>query len=194
MTAEDDAAAVERVLAGDVDAYESIVLRWQGPLVNLAFRFCRDRHLAEDMAQDAFLQAFRRLDRWRGESRFSTWLHAVALNVYRTRMRRHLPPMDDLAGAAHLGSADDPESALDARASEALVRDSVVRLPARYRDAVVLFYFQEESVEACARMLGVSPNTFKSWLHRGRALLRRQLAPAVDETGRPHGSPRTNPA
>ena len=62
--------------------------RWQGPLVNLAYRFCRDRARSEEMAQEAFLRAFRFLDRWRGDAAFSTWLFALATNVYRSQLRR----------------------------------------------------------------------------------------------------------
>src|SRR5256885_6176399 len=88
MNAVEDEAAVERVLAGDSSAFESIVLRWQGPLVNLAYRFCRDRSRAEDMAQEAFLRAYRGLKGWRKDAAFSTWLFAVASNFYRSELRR----------------------------------------------------------------------------------------------------------
>src|SRR5512136_1607373 len=88
MSAADDQAAVERVLAGDVSAFEGLVRRWQGPLVNLAYRFCRDRSRAEDMAQEAFLRAFRALATWRRDAAFSTWLFALAVNVYRSELRR----------------------------------------------------------------------------------------------------------
>jgi RNA polymerase sigma-70 factor (ECF subfamily) len=68
--ADGDRADVDRVLAGDASAFEGIVRRWQGPLVNLAYRFCGDRGRAEDMAQEAFLRAFRGLAGWRREALF----------------------------------------------------------------------------------------------------------------------------
>lgn len=88
MSASEDQAAVERVLAGDASAFEAIVRRWQGPLVNLAYRFCWDRGRAEEMAQEAFLRVYRSLEKWRGEGAFSTWLFAVATNLYCTELRR----------------------------------------------------------------------------------------------------------
>src|SRR5438046_9967195 len=88
LGAREDEADVEKVLAGDVSAFERIVRRWQGPLVNLAYRFCRDRGRAEEMAQEAFLKAYRSLDRWRRESTFSTWLFALATNLYCSELRR----------------------------------------------------------------------------------------------------------
>src|SRR5271170_555085 len=92
MSASDDQADVEKVLAGDISAFEGIVRRWQSPLINLAYRFCRDRGRAEEMAQEAFLRAFRNLRSWRQESVFSTWLFALATNFYCSELRR-LPPV-----------------------------------------------------------------------------------------------------
>jgi DNA-directed RNA polymerase specialized sigma24 family protein len=82
VSAAEDQATVDKVLAGDISAFEEIVRRWQSPLVNLAYRFCHDRGRAEDMAQEAFLRAYRSLDRWRREAAFSTWLLALATNLY----------------------------------------------------------------------------------------------------------------
>ena len=87
-----DEALVARVVAGDTAAFEGIVRRWQSPLVNLAWRFCRDRGRAEEMAQEAFLRAFRNLAQFRGDSAFSTWLFSLATNLYRTEVRR-MPAM-----------------------------------------------------------------------------------------------------
>ncbi len=87
-SAEEDLADVNRVLAGEVQAFEGIVRRWQGPLVNMAWRYCRDRGRAEEMAQEAFLRAWRGLAGWRRESSFSTWLFALAANVFRSELQR----------------------------------------------------------------------------------------------------------
>ena len=75
--ADTDLLDARRVLAGDVAAFEGIVRRWQGRLINLAWRFCHDRTMAEDMAQDAFVKVFQALKTFRGESEFSTWVMAV---------------------------------------------------------------------------------------------------------------------
>ena len=88
MSASDDQADVEKVLAGDVSAFEGIVRRLQGPLINLAYRFCHDRGRAEEMAQEAFLRAYRALAQWRKDAVFSTWLFALATNLYRSELRR----------------------------------------------------------------------------------------------------------
>jgi len=100
ISATEDLADVSRVLAGDVQAFEGIVRRWQGPLVNMAWRYCRDRGRAEEMAQEAFLRAWRGLAQWRQESSFSTWLFALAANVFRSELKRFPTvsvPMDAIA-------------------------------------------------------------------------------------------------
>ena len=88
LKSEEDLADVARILAGDVAAFEGIVRRWQGPLINMAWRYCRDRSRAEEMAQEAFLRAWRGLANWRREGSFSTWLFALAANVYRSELKR----------------------------------------------------------------------------------------------------------
>ena len=90
---EADLADVERVLGGDVNAFEGIVRRWQGPLVNMAWRYCRDRGRAEEMAQEALVRAWRGLAQWRREGSFSTWLFALAANVFRSQLKR-FPTLD----------------------------------------------------------------------------------------------------
>src|SRR5579863_7456753 len=109
VSASDDQADVEKVLAGNVDAFENIVRRWQSPLINLAYRFCGDRGRAEDLAQEAFLRAYRALGQWRKDAAFSTWLFALATNLYRSEIRR-IP--------AGILSIDDVSEPKDSRAED----------------------------------------------------------------------------
>ena len=176
-----DRADVERVLAGDSEAFEGIVRCWQGPLVNLAWRFCRDRRRAEEMAQEAFLKAFRFLDRWRGEAAFSTWLFAVATNVYRSQMRRYRPVEVELDELRDARNERDPEEEASRQETATTVRRLVAGLPPKYRDALTLFYFMDMDVAAAARSLGIPQGTLKARLHRARARLKDQLESRAGE-------------
>lgn len=171
----EDLADVERVLAGDSRAFEGIARRWQAPLINMAWRYCRDRSRAEELAQEALVRAWRNLKQWRREASFSTWLFALAANVYRSDLKRfptETLPMEDVA-----------EQGVDATQQEALLgssRDEVVRravlaLPLRYREPVVLFYFHEMDVAAAAATLKMPEGTLKARLSRARALLRKRF-------------------
>jgi RNA polymerase sigma-70 factor (ECF subfamily) len=171
LTPDPDADAVRRVLAGETAAFEGIVLRWQKPLLNLAWRSCRQRELAEDLAQEALLKVFRALRSWRGESSFSTWIFAIALNHYRARLRR--TPLQ-LLGIEAAGELADPIPAPEADAAERL-RRAVVTLPTKYREAIVLHYFAGQDVRSAAAILRIAEGTLKARLSRARALLARSL-------------------
>ena len=179
MGDEADRDDVRRVLDGDVEAFEGIVRRWQGPLVNLAWRFTRDRGQAEELAQEAFLKAYSNLARWRGDGTFSTWLFALAMNVCRSALRhRPLPTLAE-EQAAEVPSGTDLEQDTAARDEQAAVRRALAALPARYREALELFYFHEMDVAEAARSLGVPEGTIKARLARGREMMRQRLAGRV---------------
>lgn len=172
MGAREDREDVESTLGGDMSAFERLVLRWQTPLINLAYRFCRDRGRAEDLAQEAFLRVYRGLHTWRKDAQFSTWLYAVATNCYRSELRRIPPMMETLDLLTLAGSDTDSSSNADRHES---IRQAVLALPARYRESIVLFYFHEMDISAAARSLGLSEGTVKSRLSRGRKILQRKL-------------------
>ncbi len=175
MSATDDQSDVERVLAGDISAFEGIVRRWQGPLINLAYRFCRDRGRAEEMAQVAFLRVYRGLGQWRGDAVFSTWLFALATNLYRSELRRipaRTVSLDDIAEPADARASD---GGLEDEDRDLAVRRAVGALPSKYREALILFYFHDMGVTAAARSLGLPEGTVKARLFRGREILRGKL-------------------
>jgi hypothetical protein len=99
-----DAADAARVVTGDLSAFEGIVRRWQHRLVSMAWRFCHDRAMAEDLAQEVFLKAFRALASFRGESAFSTWLTSIAVNTYRSRLGAEGQPLLSVDPARFLGA------------------------------------------------------------------------------------------
>ena len=170
-----DLADVQRVLGGDVQAFAGIVRRWQGPLVNMAWRYCRDRGRAEEMAQEAFIRAWRGLGQFRLESRFSTWLFALAANVFRNELKRFPTvnvPLEDAAGPAQQPSNDE---LIATREQNDVVRRAVLALPQRYREPVVLFYFHEMDLSAAARTMGLPEGTVKARLSRARALLKMRF-------------------
>ena len=170
-----DVGDVTRVLAGDVAAFEGIVRRWQGPLVNMAWRYCRDRGRAEEMAQEAFVRAWRGLAAWRRESSFSTWLFAVAANVFRNELKRFPTvnlPLEEIAEPSRPAGQ---LTELEEKSRHERVRSAVLALPLRYREPVILFYFHEKDVAAAAQTMRLPEGTVKARLARARALLRRRF-------------------
>ena len=175
VSAAEDEADVEGCSRGDVSAFERIVRRWQTPLINLAYRFCRDRSRAEDMAQEAFLRTFRSLAKWRKEAAFSTWLFALATNLYRSELKRFPAKtisFDSIAEPVdHRGWAEELESIERSQS----VSNALLTLPLKYREALILFYFHDMDVSAAASSLGLPDGTVKARLFRGREILKAKL-------------------
>ena len=181
-----DLADVDRVLAGEIRAFEAIVRRWPGPLINMAWRYCRDRGRAEELAQEAIIRAWRGLPAWRREGSFSTWLFALAANVFRSELKRFPTLSVALDEIAEPSAAATQHNSVAAGLSAETVRRAVLSLPQRYREPLVLFYFHEMDVAAAARTMGLPEGTLKARLARGRTLLRRRFPQLEHElTGTP---------
>ncbi len=174
-----DHADVDRVLGGDVSAFEGIVRRWQGPLINLAYRFCRDRGRAEEMAQEAFLRAYRALEQWNRKAKFSTWLFTIAAHLYCSELRRFPAKTIPLEEVAEPADQPSYEERIDDENRDDAVRRSLYSLAPKYREVLILFYFHEMSVAAAAQSLSLPEGTVKARLSRGRAILRNKLSRVI---------------
>lgn len=174
MAPSDESSLVERARGGDAEAFRELVERYQDRVFALARRMVGDREEAEEVAQDAFLRAWRALPRFRGDARFSTWLYRItyrracdAAASLRSRRRRER----DLETA---GAIADTAPAAGLREGEALER-LIASLPEAQRAAITLFYYQDRSLGEVARILDLTEGTVKTHLHRARAALRRAL-------------------
>lgn len=189
-----DEALAALAAAGDDHAFEALLSRYEARVYRLARRLTSDDGDAQDVLQDAFLQVYRKLGSFRGESRFSTWLYRIATNAAlmqrRARKRRpaesleaYLPRFDDQG--AHLGepaalqAASRADELLDRRLLAEKARQGVARLPDLYRDAFVLRDLQELSTAEVAELLGLDPATVRQRVHRARLMLRGYLSDLV---------------
>ena len=201
---EDDALAIERVLAGDRDAFGTLVARYGRRIHDLARRMLRDPFEAEDVVQHAFLNAYRALPRYDPTRPFRHWLLRITSNLCRNRLvaRRHEPRGrggdEDDDGLPRLDPPARPETTHgdDERRESLRVRAAMEALPDRYRLAVILRYSQGLSLEEVAEITGEPMGTVKTHLHRARAALARGLAepsPEIepDVGSEPQADPRT---
>jgi RNA polymerase sigma-70 factor (ECF subfamily) len=176
-----DLADVIRVLAGETRAFEGIVRRWQAPLINMAWRYCRDRGRAEELAQEAFIRAWRGLAAWRRESSFSTWLFALAANVFRSDLKRFPAADFPIEDIAELAEPPSQHRDLEERERHEVLRRAVLALPLRYREPVILYYFHEMDVAAVSSTLGMKEGTLKARLSRARSLLEARFPRLKEE-------------
>jgi RNA polymerase sigma-70 factor (ECF subfamily) len=150
----------------------------------MAWRYSRDRGRAEELAQEAFIRAWRGLAQWRRESSFSTWLFALAANVFRSELKRFPTVTVSLEAAPEPSGPATQHNTLSKELNRGAVRRAVLALPHRYREPVVLFYFHEMDLAAAALTMGLPEGTMKARLSRARALLRRRFPQLEDgQTG-----------
>ena len=180
---QDDADIVERVLAGDRDAFGLLIGRHRGAASRLAFRILHVRAEAEDVVQDAFLHAFLELRELRARDRFVAWLLGIVVNLARSRLRaRRETPVEDwaggraMAGLLWIGAEPSPEERQEARELHDRIWTALGELSPEQQDAVQLHYVEGLRVLEIAALVGVPAGTVKARLHRARGRLRRLLA------------------
>ncbi|MFM1960791.1 MAG: hypothetical protein RL588_2308 [Pseudomonadota bacterium] len=174
-----DADLVLRVGRGDLSAVRALTARKLPRLTALAVRMLGDAAEAEDVAQESLIRAWRQAPVWRfGEARFDTWLHRVATNLCRDRLRRRRPgDASDLEALVDTGPA--PDRGLEARDVGERVAAAMASLPPRQREALVLCHYQELGNIEAAAALGISVEALESLLSRGRRALRAALSDMV---------------
>ncbi|HEY7190936.1 MAG TPA: sigma-70 family RNA polymerase sigma factor [Vicinamibacterales bacterium] len=186
----DDNTLAARAAAGDDSAFETLVHRYQARVFRLACRLTGDADAA-DVLQETFLQVYRHLSSFRGESHFGTWLYRIATNAAlmhrRVTKRRAAESLEDYlprfdaegvhaATPAELQIASRAEEMLDRETLAARARDVIGRLPDLYRDAFVLRDLEEMSTAHVAEVLGIEPAAVRQRVHRARLMLRGYLS------------------
>lgn len=181
MTTVADEEILDQFRSGYREAAFRILVETHGRTVyNIALFTLNDEVLAEDATQEAFIRIYRHLEKFKGDSKLSTWIYRVVKNVcYDYLKKRRHNPMDEME-ERHLVDNDGlgPEEAVLSDWRHRAVRDAVERLPGGQRLAVTLYYFQDKSYEEVAAIMGQPLNTVKSHLHRAKAALAESLGTA----------------
>lgn len=190
-TADDtDQELVRRVQAGDQTAFNLLVLKYQHRVLKLVGRFVNDAAEAEDVAQEAFLKAYRALASFRGDSAFYTWLYRIAINTAKNALvsqRRRpvdfdldLQDPDQYERQARLKEADTPEGVLLTDEIRGVVEEAMEQLPEDLRTAIVLRELEGLSYEEIAEAMDCPVGTVRSRIFRAREAIDKKLKPLLD--------------
>jgi len=181
-----DAPLVERARAGDRDAFDALVLRYQDRVYNMAFRMLQNREDALDTSQEIFLTVFRALAGFEEKARFSTWLYRVTVNRCRDELRRrgtvkHTRPASlDAAAAAEPASGNpSPHQAAVGRETGEVIARAIDGLPEESREVLLLRDVEDLSYDDIAAVLSIPLGTVRSRLNRARTLLRERIRPIL---------------
>ncbi len=186
MRQSDDESLVRRALAGDMAAYGELVHRHQGWVFALCLRMMGGRQDAEDMSQEVFLRAFRKLDRYDAQRPFGPWLRKVAVNLCLNALRRpaaHEVPFEEGWDWAPEEALGDPEREQSRRDERRRVRRALMELPPEMRAVIELRHFQGMRYAEIAQTLGISLHLVKVRLFRARRRLARALTAEAEADG-----------
>jgi RNA polymerase sigma-70 factor (ECF subfamily) len=189
----DDKRLMAALAAGEDPALNRLMERWQGPLRQFVYRFLQHDRDTEDVVQETFVRVYRHRSRYTPQSRFSTWLFTIAVNLCRNhadkQKRRRTVSLDAPPGGDSSNDpadirptrepaspeADPAAATMNSERAEA-VRMAIADLPADLREAVLLFEYQDLSHAQIATIAGVTPKAIETRLYRARAILRDRLA------------------
>lgn len=186
---------IAAVLAGEIQIYHELIRPYERSVYVMALSYMKNEADAEDVAQQAFVRAFRKLSSFRAESKFSTWLISITINEARTCLRRQalvrmesldqMPDEDRGVSPALLRDwREIPSEAVERDEVRVLIQRAVELLPDIYREVFLLRDVEELTVRETAEALNVSIPSVKVRLHRARMMLQKQLAPQLRTVNR----------
>jgi RNA polymerase sigma-70 factor (ECF subfamily) len=185
---------LRRLRDRDERAFRELVEAHRDRVYNITFRMLGNRAEAEDVAQEVFIAVFKNIDEFRGDSKFSTWLYRIAVNLCKNRIkylaRRHDRDRDELDESTHGNGVNGsiggpipsaPDKALASAQMEKLMQEAIANLEDDQRIVVVLRDVEDLSIEEICEITGLPDGTVKSRLHRARLVLRKRLQRHVGE-------------
>jgi RNA polymerase sigma-70 factor (ECF subfamily) len=188
----DEAQMIASILAGDKHLFHKLIRPYERRVYAMALSFLRNEADAEDVAQEAFLKAFRNLGSFRGEAKFGTWLVSITLNEARSRIRHRdaikmesldepQEGQDQTSPALLRDRKEIPSEALERKEVRLLLQQAVTGLPLIYREVFQLRDIEQLSVNEAAEALGITIASVKVRLHRARMMLQKVLAPHLKQ-------------
>ena len=193
---EDERRLVERLIARDEHAFNALVRAYERRVFALVLRMIGSRAEAEDLAQEVFVQVFKAIGSFRGESKLSTWIYRIAINLCKNRTKylrvRHAGEQEELEAhaervpmgelkRANVGQIERPDEMMVGKQVERIVQQAILQLEPSFRECLVLRDVEELSYEEIEAITGLPAGTVKSRIHRARAQLKELVERALGE-------------
>ena len=179
MNFESDNYYIEKVLNNDVSAYSSLIDKHKEMVYTIAFRILRNREDAEETAQDTFMKAYQSLDKFRQESKFSTWLYRIVYNTAISKTRKKKIQTIDLDDKMEKNFSEDEirddVNKLDFDEQKILINKVIGKLSEEDSMLITLYYFEENTTEEIAEITGLSQSNVKVRLHRVRKRMYEEI-------------------
>ena len=187
MATADDQHYINLVMKGDTNAFAVLVDRYKDMVFTLSLKMLKGREEAEEVSQDTFLKIYKSLNKFNGESKLSTWIYKVAFNTCLDRLKKN----KRLQPFAGLDEFTEPEAlslmnvldSIEDKERKQMIQDCMHLLPGEDSFLLMLYYFEEQSLEEIAKIIGITPNNVKIRLYRSRkklaSLLKDRLEPEI---------------
>jgi RNA polymerase sigma-70 factor (ECF subfamily) len=187
MSAISDQHYIDKILRGETNAFTALVDRYKDMIFSLSLKMLKNREEAEEVAQDTFIKIFNSLSKFKGDSKFSTWIYKIAYNTCLDRLKKN--KKEDLnisidEFSAHLiKTMDNALSVLEDKERKQTIQNCLNLLPGDENFLLTLFYFEEQSLEEIGKIMSINANNVKVKLFRSRqklaVILKKQLEPEI---------------
>jgi len=187
MTTTNDQDLIAKVLDGDTNAFSVLVNRYKDLVFSLALKMLKNREEAEEISQDAFIKVYKSLHKFKGDSKFSTWIYKVVYNSCLDRLKQYkknyaLVPIDEF-NENQVKTLDNAFDALVSQDRKNAIQACLNKLPSEDSFLLTLYYFEEQSLEEISKIVGLTANNVKVKLFRSRkklaTILKQQLEPEM---------------
>ncbi|MBE19660.1 MAG: RNA polymerase sigma factor RpoE [Gammaproteobacteria bacterium] len=186
-----DLVLVRRLKRGDYKAFDLLLLKYQSRVVGLALKFVKDLQIAEDIAQESFLKAYKSINSFREESAFYTWIYRITVNTsknYLTSKSRKkelsesdIKRLEDSEDIFDIPGGSSPEEILSANNLREVIMESLTNLPEDIRTAISLREFEGLTYEEISEVLNCPIGTVRSRIFRGREIMQERISPILNE-------------
>ena len=189
ITINNDIYYINLIIEGNTNAFNILVDRYKDLVFSLALKMVKNREEAEEVAQDTFIKVFKSLSKFKGDSKFSTWIYKVTYNTCLDRLKKQKREQQvvsiDEFNTNQIKSIDNALDKMENEEREKAIQDCIQLLPADDAFLLTLFYFEEQSLEEIAKVIGLTANNVKVKLFRSRkkltTILKEKLEPEIIE-------------